>query len=215
MRSVRFEARPQGMLKQCRPDFPAPHGSWPPCRRPAGPPYPRAIRPPGGPATRAHVVSDRGPPPAGPDKGDLSPLEIRVGGIYARTSRPRESPVMRPPSEPSPPSPASDTSRSEPRIDPPWVRLVLVFLLGVLVGVVLIAGTRELPRGGSRPESGSPRSLGSMGPVSVQGVADARRAADAAGSAAGAASGGSDAIDLTGSLPSAPSHCSAGLDVRI
>jgi hypothetical protein len=72
MRSVRFEARPQGMLKLCRPDFPAPHGSWPPCRRPAGPPYPRAIRPPG--RARNAGPCRVGPRPATGGAGQGRPL---------------------------------------------------------------------------------------------------------------------------------------------
>lgn len=209
MRSVRFEARPQGKLKQCRPDFPALHGSWPAT------------------STASQVTLSR-----------------RRDGFRAGTCRARRRPVAGAagPRETSfrwrSASPASTLGRLDQgmprhaatvRSFTPVAGLGYVtfgavahrptmgaarsgFPSGVLVGVLLIAGTREIPRGGSRPETGSP---GSWRPGCVQGVPDARRAAEVARPAAGAAADeGRAATGLTESLPTARSRCSTDLSVE-
>jgi GAF domain-containing protein len=66
----------------------------------------------------------------------------------------------------------------QPQIDPGWLRLVLVFLLGLLVGTLIIAATRQ----------SSESSVGTTGnPLWDQVVADSEHIADLAGRAAAAA----------------------------
>ena len=82
----------------------------------------------------------------------------------------------------------------EPQIDPVWLRLSLVFLLGLLVGTLIIAASRPLPSGGRQT---SDTSIGTTGnPLCDQVVADAEHIADLAGRATAAARR-QDATSLT------------------
>ena len=77
------------------------------------------------------------------------------------------------------------TNVDQPQIDPGWLRLVLVFLLGLLVGTLIIAATRPLPSSGRQSSESSVGTTGN--PLCDQVVADSEHIADLAGRAAAAA----------------------------
>ncbi len=82
----------------------------------------------------------------------------------------------------------------QPQIDPLWLRLSLVFLLGLLVGTLIIAATRPLPSTGRQS---SDSSVGTTGdPLCDQVVADSEHLADLADRASAAARR-QDATSLT------------------
>jgi hypothetical protein len=89
------------------------------------------------------------------------------------------------------------TDVDQPQIDPVWLRLSLVFLLGLLLGTLIIAATRPLPSS-ERQSSNSPIST-TGNPVCDQAVADSEHIADLAGRASAAARR-QDATSLTNLL---------------
>ncbi|HWJ52648.1 MAG TPA: hypothetical protein VNT24_04650 [Propionibacteriaceae bacterium] len=73
----------------------------------------------------------------------------------------------------------------QPQIDPVWLRLSLVFLLGLLLGTLIIAATRPLPSGGRQSSDSAVSTTGN--PVCDQVIADSEHIADLAGRATAAA----------------------------
>jgi hypothetical protein len=82
----------------------------------------------------------------------------------------------------------------QPQIDPVWLRLSLVFLLGLLLGTLLIAATRPLPPSGR--QSSDPAVNTTDNPVCDQVAEDSEHVADLGGRAAAAARH-QDATSLT------------------
>jgi hypothetical protein len=73
----------------------------------------------------------------------------------------------------------------EPLSEPAWLRPTLLFLLGLLIGTLVIAGTRPLPSSGWHPANGDAASTGNVNCDQVIATAQdlaelARRAASAA-----------------------------------
>jgi hypothetical protein len=86
------------------------------------------------------------------------------------------------------------TNVDQSQIDPVWLRLSLVFLLGLLLGTLIIAATRPLPSSGRQSSDSAVSTTGN--PLCDQVVADAEHIADLAGRAA-AAAGRQDTTSLT------------------
>ena len=73
----------------------------------------------------------------------------------------------------------------QPQIDPVWLRVSLVFLLGLLVGTLVIAATRPLPSSGRQSSDSSVGTTGN--PLCDQVVGDAEHITDLADRASAAA----------------------------
>ena len=86
------------------------------------------------------------------------------------------------------------TDVDQPQFDPVWLRLSLVFLLGLLVGTLFIAATRPLPSSGGQSSESAVSTTGN--PVCDQVAADSEHVADLGGRAAAAARR-QDATSLT------------------
>ena len=86
------------------------------------------------------------------------------------------------------------TNLGQPEIDPLWLRMSLVFLLGLLLGTLLIAGARPLPSSGRQSSDSSVGTTGN--PLCDEVVADSEHIADLADRAAAAARR-QDATSLT------------------